>query len=101
MRRWFEVDQASGRHSSLVALHLDAADKLAPAIGCDHACETRCGRRRRDIFSRTTVSLVAHTLQAAVMIQYRRGNIHVLNVHGLRESARECYTTVRKRMKNW
>jgi CRP-like cAMP-binding protein len=46
---------------------------------------------------RTTVSPVAHTLQAAGMIQYRRGKIQILNVDGLRESACECYTTVKKR----
>src|SRR5215207_6696383 len=46
---------------------------------------------------RTTVSPVAHTLQAAGMIQYKRGKIHILDVEGLRESACECYTTVKKR----
>ena len=46
---------------------------------------------------RTTVSPVAHTLQAAGMIHYRRGKIQIPNVDGLRESACECYTTVKKR----
>lgn len=46
---------------------------------------------------RTTVSPVARTLQAAGMIQYRRGKIKILDVEGLRESACECYTTVKKR----
>lgn len=44
---------------------------------------------------RTTVSPVAHTLQAAGLIQYRRGKIQITNLEGLRESACECYTTVR------
>ncbi|KRR28841.1 Crp/Fnr family transcriptional regulator [Bradyrhizobium retamae] len=44
---------------------------------------------------RTTVSPVAHTLQAAGMIRYRRGKIEITNVEALRESACECYETVR------
>ena len=44
---------------------------------------------------RTTVSPVAHTLQAAGLIQYRRGKIHITNLEGLRESACECYETIR------
>jgi CRP-like cAMP-binding protein len=46
---------------------------------------------------RTTVSPVAHTLQAAGMIQYRRGKIQIMDLEGLRESACECYATVRDR----
>jgi CRP-like cAMP-binding protein len=46
---------------------------------------------------RTTVSPVAHTLQAAGMIQYRRGKIQILDVEGLKESACECYMTVKER----
>jgi DNA-binding transcriptional regulator YhcF (GntR family) len=46
---------------------------------------------------RTTVSPMAHTLLAAGMIQHRRGRIQILNVEGLRESACECCTTVKKR----
>jgi CRP-like cAMP-binding protein len=44
---------------------------------------------------RTTVSPVAHTLQAAGMIRYRRGKIEITDVEALRESACECYKTVR------
>lgn len=40
---------------------------------------------------RSSVSVVAHTLQQAGMIQYARGKIHILNVEGLREAACECY----------
>ena len=43
---------------------------------------------------RTSVSVVAHTLQQAGMIKYRRGKIEILNVEGLEESACECYGTV-------
>jgi CRP-like cAMP-binding protein len=44
---------------------------------------------------RTSVSLVAHTLQQAGMIQYRRGKIQILDVDGLQQSACECYETVK------
>ena len=44
---------------------------------------------------RTSVSIVANTLQQAGLIRYRRGHIRVLNLDGLRESACECYETVR------
>jgi CRP-like cAMP-binding protein len=44
---------------------------------------------------RTSVSIVANTLQQAGFIKYRRGHIRVLSLDGLRESACECYETVR------
>jgi hypothetical protein len=44
---------------------------------------------------RTSVSLVANTLQKAGVIKYRRGNMSVLNVEGLRECACECYASVK------
>jgi CRP-like cAMP-binding protein len=40
---------------------------------------------------RTSISLVAHTMQAAGMIRTRRGQIEILNVAGLRDHACECY----------
>ena len=43
---------------------------------------------------RTSVSLVAHTLQQAGMIKYARGRIQITNLEGLRETACECYATV-------
>src|SRR5204863_1569376 len=43
---------------------------------------------------RTSVSLVAHTLQQAGMIKYARGRIQITNLEGLRETACECYGTV-------
>jgi hypothetical protein len=46
---------------------------------------------------RTRVTLVASTLQQAGLIRYRRGHIHVLNVDGLRDSACECYETLKSR----
>jgi CRP-like cAMP-binding protein len=44
---------------------------------------------------RTSVSVVANTLQQAGLIKYKRGNIRVTNLEGLRESACECYATVK------
>jgi CRP-like cAMP-binding protein len=44
---------------------------------------------------RTSVSVVAHTLQQAGMIQYRRGHIKILDIDALRETACECYETVK------
>jgi CRP-like cAMP-binding protein len=45
---------------------------------------------------RTSVTTVAHTLQAAGMIKYSRGKIHILDVEALKESACECYVTVQE-----
>jgi len=44
---------------------------------------------------RTSVSLVANTLQQAGFIKYRRGHIQFVNVEGVRSGACECYDKVR------
>ena len=44
---------------------------------------------------RTSVSLVAHTLQNAGYIRYRRGRVQITNLEGLQETACECYATVK------
>lgn len=44
---------------------------------------------------RTSVSIVANTLQKAGLIKYARGHIRILNLEGLRESACECYAAVK------
>ena len=44
---------------------------------------------------RTSVSVVANTLQQAGMIRYARGHIKILNFDALRETACECYETVK------
>jgi|SRR5581483_4556132 len=44
---------------------------------------------------RTSVSIIAHTLQQAGMIQYRRGHISITNLDALRQAACECYGTIR------
>src|SRR3954468_20530232 len=43
---------------------------------------------------RTSVSLVANTLQKAGLISYRRGRVRIVNVEGIREAACECYEAV-------
>jgi hypothetical protein len=44
---------------------------------------------------RTSVTVVAGTLQQAGFIRYRRGHIRLIDVEGLRESACECYETIK------
>jgi CRP-like cAMP-binding protein len=44
---------------------------------------------------RTSVTVVAHTLQAAGLIKYARGKIQILHVEGLEDSACECYGTIK------
>jgi CRP-like cAMP-binding protein len=44
---------------------------------------------------RTSVSVVANTFQQAGFIRYSRGHIRILNLEGLRETACECYQTVK------
>jgi CRP-like cAMP-binding protein len=45
---------------------------------------------------RTSVTTVARTLQQAGMVKYTRGKIRILDVEGLRESACECYETIKE-----
>jgi CRP-like cAMP-binding protein len=45
---------------------------------------------------RTSVTTVAHTLQGAGIIKYSRGNIRIVDVERLRDSACECYDTVKE-----
>jgi len=44
---------------------------------------------------RSSVSLVASTLQQAGLINYRRGRIEIINLKGLKEASCECYATVK------
>jgi hypothetical protein len=44
---------------------------------------------------RTSVSSVAATLQKAGLIKYRRGDIHLVDLEQLEQSACECYETVK------
>ena len=45
---------------------------------------------------RSSVSVVAHTLQDAGLLSYRRGRIQIADLEGMRETACECYATVSK-----
>ena len=45
---------------------------------------------------RTSVTTVARTLQVAGMVKYSRGKIEILDVEALRESACECYETIKE-----
>lgn len=44
---------------------------------------------------RTSVSVVAHTLQQAGMIEYSRGKIKIKDLEALQQTACECYDTVK------
>ena len=100
------------RHEQFVM----AQAQQSAACNASHAVEARISRwllRCRDLAGsddialtqeflaemmgvrRTSVSLVANTLQQAGLIKYRRGHIRVLDVEGLRDAACECYDTVR------
>jgi len=45
---------------------------------------------------RSTLSVTAHRLQAAGLIEYRRGNIRILNLEGIRESTCGCYGAIKE-----
>jgi len=45
---------------------------------------------------RTSVSVVAHTLQQAGLMKYARGRIQITDLEGMRETACECHATVSK-----
>jgi CRP-like cAMP-binding protein len=100
------------KHQQLVL----AQSQQSAACNAAHSLEARLSRwllRCRDLLEsddialtqeflaemlgvqRTSVSVVAHTLQQAGFIRYKRGHIRVLDVDGLRESACECYETLR------
>lgn len=45
---------------------------------------------------RSTVTIVAHTLQAAGLIKYSRGKIQIVDADALHDGACECYETVKR-----
>jgi CRP-like cAMP-binding protein len=47
---------------------------------------------------RSSVSLTAHALQKAGLIQYSRGKIKILDRKGVEEAACECYAVVRREL---
>jgi CRP-like cAMP-binding protein len=94
---------------------LFAAAQQSAACNASHTVEARLCRwllRLRDLVGddlqltqeflaqmigvrRSSVSLVAATLQSAGLIRYSRGNIRILDVEGLKEASCECYEAVR------
>jgi Mn-dependent DtxR family transcriptional regulator len=44
---------------------------------------------------RTSVTVVARTLQQAGMIHYKRGRIKLVDLSALQETACECYQTIK------
>jgi len=45
---------------------------------------------------RTSVSIIAHTLQHAGFIQYRRGRIKIIDTLGLEQASCECYSLIKE-----
>jgi CRP-like cAMP-binding protein len=114
-----ELVERSATFRSRVALHeqfVMAQAQQSAACNASHALEARLASwllRCRNMLEsedialtqdflgemlgvrRTSVSLVAHMLQQAGLIHYRRGHIRVLNVEGLQEAACECYATIK------
>ena len=46
--------------------------------------------------NRTSVTVIARTLQQAGLLKYSRGRIEIVDPEGLLESSCECYETIRK-----
>jgi CRP-like cAMP-binding protein len=103
---------ALARHGQ--ALYAQA--QQSAACNASHSVEARLSRfllRARDLsdsetlpltqeflaqmlgVQRNAVSIVAHALQQAGIIRYSRGNIDISDADGLKETACECYDTVR------
>ena len=100
------------RHEQL----LFAQAQQSAACNASHSVEARMARwllRTRDLTAsdkldltqeflaqmlgvrRTSVSLVANTLQNAGLIHYRRGHVEIKDLDALQDIACECYGTVR------
>jgi CRP-like cAMP-binding protein len=100
------------RHEQLILVQA----QQSAACNVSHTLEARLARwllRCRDLMAsdsleltqeflgqmlgvrRTSVTLVASTLQQAGLIRYRRGHIHIEDVESLQEAACECYQTVK------
>jgi CRP-like cAMP-binding protein len=112
------ADQSLGFRATLIKHEqiLLAQSQQSAACNAVHTLEARLSRwllRCRDLIGsddialtqefvaqmlgvrRTSVSIVANTLQQAGLIKYKRGHIRLLDLEGLRDSACECYGTVK------
>ena len=73
---------------------LQARDRLeSNTIGLTHEFLSQMLGVRR-----TTVTVVAHTLQQAGLIRYHRGQIEILDRRGLEARACECYEAIRRQI---
>jgi len=114
-----EILQRHASIRSLLGAHeqaLFAQAQQSAACNATHVIESRLSRwllRAADIHGgdhlpltqeyiaqmlgvrRTSVTVVARTLQEAGLIRYTRGQIKLLDIPALREAACECYETVR------
>jgi CRP-like cAMP-binding protein len=100
------------RHEQLILVQA----QQSAACNASHTIEARLARwllRSRDLqgsddllltqefiaemmgVRRTSVSVVANTLQQAGFLRYRRGHIRILNLEGMQETACECYLAVK------
>jgi CRP-like cAMP-binding protein len=100
------------RHEQLIL----AQAQQSAACNATHSIEARLARwllRCRDLLGgddiqltqeflaqmmgvrRTSVSIVANTLQKRGLIRYSRGNIRILDVNGLKGFSCECYRTLK------
>ncbi|MGI8524977.1 MAG: Crp/Fnr family transcriptional regulator [Pseudolabrys sp.] len=104
------------RHEQLILVQA----QQSAACNASHSVEARLARwllRSRDLLGaenltftqeflsqmlgvrRSSVSTVAHTLQAAGLIRYKRGHIHIIDLDGLRAASCECYGAVKAQSK--
>jgi len=114
-----EILQSHGSVRSLIGAHeqaLFAQAQQSAACNATHVIESRLCRwllRAADLHGgdqlpltqeyiaqmlgvrRTSVTVVARTLQEAGLIRYTRGQIKLLDIPALREAACECYETVK------
>ncbi len=114
----FAADQSSTLRTLLTRHGLAVFAQVQQTAGCNaaHAVESRLSRcllQTHDLSGdsrllltqetmahmigarRNSVSLVANSLQQANVIRYSRGHIQITNLDGLRQTACECYATVK------
>jgi CRP-like cAMP-binding protein len=117
--RFREVAEKSADFRTTLIRHeqvLFAQAQQSAACNASHTVDARLSRwllRSRDLsgsdtlaltqeflaqmlgVQRSSVSLVANTLQKAGLIGYRRGRIEIVNLEGLQDASCECYGTVK------
>lgn len=113
------ADQSASLRTTLIRHEETLFAQAQQSVACNatHTLEARLARwllRARDLSDdddldltqeflsqmlgvrRTSVSVIANTLQKAGLIHYNRGHIKITNADGLRDAACECYETVKK-----